>query len=509
MSFRLVVFTASLSDHVERTIARVLREHHDCELLVMLHQPHKPARRLIRNQFRNLRRHGWRWIPYQANDIARRLRGSRKSAPSLLAQNPRVTIIPVASLNHADSVEHVAAFAPDLGLSLAAPVLKPCIFTVPRLGTINIHKGKLPDYRGMPPGFWELWNKEKSVGVTVHRVDSGLDTGDILLERSIPILPFSTVDGLRVRLDALGIAMMAEAVSQIRAGSALFKPQPTGGTTYSRPTLAQEAALNQRTQPGSLKRHVKNAVFNCYAALKPTDQNRVVVFLYHRVSDAFRDAVTIGVAQFDRQMRWLADHVQIVSLDDIIRGNLPATGPVVAVTFDDGYLDNYENAAPILLKNRIPATFFVSTGHITHNTPFEHDLRKLGRGLPNMNWDNIREMHAEGLHFGSHTVNHINLAKTDAQTVALELAASQQTLRNELNLTEVMIAYPFGKRGDITPERLAQIKQAGYVANCSAYGGVNTRTVDPWDIRRQGIDHSFDCAALRAKIAGWKSTSYV
>ena len=57
------------------------------------------------------------------------------------------------------------------------------------------------------------------------------------------------------------------------------------------------------------------------------------------------------------------------------------------MSFDDGYLDNFENAAPILLKHQVPCTFFVSTEKIRRNQPFDHDLRALGFGLDNMSCD--------------------------------------------------------------------------------------------------------------------------
>jgi peptidoglycan/xylan/chitin deacetylase (PgdA/CDA1 family) len=258
------------------------------------------------------------------------------------------------------------------------------------------------------------------------------------------------------------------------------------------------------------KRALKNQIFRIYtaAARLAPKRNRIVVLLYHRVCEDLRDSVTIGVQQFEQHVRFLAENYRIARLQDLISPNPDDAGePLIAVTFDDGYLDNYRFAAPILAKYRVHATFFVSTDHISDNLPFDHDLRKLGYGLPNMNWDQIREMFTAGFAFGSHTARHANLARIDADTARWELTRSKAALERELGLDAVMFAYPFGKRQDITAERVAQIKEAGYVCNCSAYGGINSRPIDRWNVRRIGLNHQFHIPALAARIAGWKASA--
>lgn len=512
MSFRIVAYTAALHGHdFDQTIVALLEKYPTLEILALEHRPHKPLKLLIRNQFRNIRRHGWRWIPYQLSEIVERL-SARGKGRSSFPVSDRLRVETVGSINSPEAVDLVRRWKPDLGLSLAAPIIRERQFGLPRLGTLNIHKGRLPEYRGMPPAFWELWNRESEVGITVHRVEAGLDTGDILLQRTLPIARYSTPAGLRVRLNKIGVEMIVEAVGLMMNGTARFMPQTGEGRTFSRPTLRQEKQLRDRTAGFDPKRAIKNRIFSGYHLLgrcSSSYADRTVIFLYHRVNDVHRDDVTIGVEQFERHIRYLADHHRMVRVEDLIEDAPTGRGPAVAVSFDDGYLDNYENAAPILIKHGVPATFFVSTDNIAHDHGFEHDIRKLGGGLPNMTWDQIREMHEAGLDFGSHTANHINLAQSPAHIVETELRRSREALQAELGLKRVMFAHPFGKRSDIAPDRLQQIKDAGYSCNCSAYGGVNGRTVDRWDIRRQGINHAFDIAALKAKIAGWKSTDYV
>src|SRR5437762_1613912 len=137
---RIVVFTGDLSFSVRKGIVQIDRAVGGLDWLIVLHSPPKNPRQLIRNQWRNLRRNGWRWLPYQAGDIRRRLlsrapaasptRGpGREYSLSALHDNPRIRLLVVADIHAATSLDAVREFHPRLGLSLAAPILKRALFS--------------------------------------------------------------------------------------------------------------------------------------------------------------------------------------------------------------------------------------------------------------------------------------------------------------------------------------------------------------------------------------------
>jgi peptidoglycan/xylan/chitin deacetylase (PgdA/CDA1 family) len=239
-----------------------------------------------------------------------------------------------------------------------------------------------------------------------------------------------------------------------------------------------------------------------------TGNQRIIILLYHRVSDQFRDHVTIGIERFDEHMAYVAKHFVTVSLKEIVEGKIPrnTNKPVIAVSFDDGYLDNYENAAPILLKHQVPCTFFVSTEKIRDNKPFDHDMRALGFGLDNMSWEQIRRMRDWGLHFGSHTRNHVNLAEIGDDLALEELQGSLNDIRRELGQEQVFIAYPYGRKHHVTASRIDMMKNLGYAACFSAYGGLNGTDLDLFNIKRIGVNWAFDLTTLQARLRGWDKT---
>jgi peptidoglycan/xylan/chitin deacetylase (PgdA/CDA1 family)/folate-dependent phosphoribosylglycinamide formyltransferase PurN len=526
---RIAIFSADVSFAVRKGIIELNHRIPGVEWLVVRQVPPRNLSKLARNQWRNLRRNGWRWPFHQAADICRGLfqsvmernakplagPGSEYGMDRILAR-PNVHYFETSELHGQDALERIRDFAPDLGISLAAPVLKETLFAIPRLGTINLHKGKLPAHRGMPPAFWELWNDEITVGCTVHRVNAGLDQGEIIAETEVPRHRYSTVKGLQLTLDEIGIRLTCDAVEAMLASTAEFRAQPAGGQTYRKPTLKQVSQLRRRlahrlpARDAVLRRVAKfiylvgclylGRAWLWLFSKKPT----VAVVLYHRVSDEWRDSLTTGIEQFERQMALIRKYCYPVSIEEVISGRVPpnSSKPLVCVTFDDGYKDNYTTAVPLLLRHQIPAAFFVSTGFVGAVRHFPHDEGKLPARFDNMTWDDLRQMKKNGFVIGSHTVNHINCAKEPIDTVQRELRESLDKVRHELTTHDVILAYPFGGREHMTPERLELVKQAGYTACLSAYGGFNRGTINQYNILRCGINWGFSDLAFRCRIGG-------
>jgi peptidoglycan/xylan/chitin deacetylase (PgdA/CDA1 family) len=520
-----VVFTGDLSYATRKCIRLIDKRFPGVAWLILIHTPQGSLASTLKAQWRNLRRDGWRRI----RDIGYTLRDRIRAATSTptppgapgtefsfeeLIKLPNLKILSYTSINSPAAVRSVTAFNPDLGLSLAAPILKKRIFDIPVLGTLNLHKGRVPEYRGMPPAFWELWNGEVSVGCTVHWVEERLDAGAVAMSSQIAREKYSTTKGLQLRLDELGNELVINAIVSINQGETVRTPQRPGGAIHRKPTLKQTAELNRRLsgicKPGggttkrALKDLAKMAGFSFGTlALKHFAAPRVTVVLYHRVSDNARDNLTTGIEQFDRQMKLLRHHFQIISLRELLQmdGLRRSCKPIVCVTFDDGYLDNYENAYPILQRNNVPAAFFVSTGLIGTDRQFPHDVRRGNQPIPMMKWEHLIEMHNAGFVIGSHTVNHVDCAATEEELVVRELVDSRNEIRSRLGVEDVAFAYPYGGKGNMTEQRLALVKEAGYIGCLSAYGGTNVGHIDRFNIVRRGIhwefsDKSFLWAAL-------------
>ena len=110
---------------------------------------------------------------------------------------------------------------------------------LPRLGNINLHASLLPKYRGAAPIQWAIARGETMTGVTIMRIDAGLDTGDILLQKEIPINATDTAETLAPALAATGAALMVETLQGLQAGTISPRPQDHTKATLA-PTLKKE-----------------------------------------------------------------------------------------------------------------------------------------------------------------------------------------------------------------------------------------------------------------------------
>lgn len=169
--------------------------------------------------------------------------------PLRATPNARPPVAPVAgvpqhevtSLNAEDCRALLRTLDLDLAVLDGTNILKPETFNIPRLGSINLHCGTLPRYRGAPPAFWELMAGEREVGVTVHQVSAEIDAGAIFAEGSCPLDPAPAGDPVahadrvwREALRPLGLQLICRTVLALARDEAESRPQPQASTPANR-----------------------------------------------------------------------------------------------------------------------------------------------------------------------------------------------------------------------------------------------------------------------------------
>jgi folate-dependent phosphoribosylglycinamide formyltransferase PurN len=152
----------------------------------------------------------------------------------------------VPDIHAAKVLRDVQALRPDLGLVYGSPLLKPELFEIPVLGTLGIHHGKVPEYRGKKTTFWAMYNGEEVAGVTIQKVSAGLDTGHVVKE-GVVRTGRRSLGRVSKELEALGFALYVEAILAMKAGTATYRPQGTrSGKLYRDPKLNDILTLWQR-----------------------------------------------------------------------------------------------------------------------------------------------------------------------------------------------------------------------------------------------------------------------
>lgn len=187
---------------------------------------------------------------------AARRAGSPSDPPHDLAARLRLPVHRVTRYTDETALSAMAAARPDLGITWGTGILPPRVFDLPRYGTINLHQGHTPYYRGGPSVFWELYNGESQVGLTIHHVAASVDAGDVILQTLVPLDydydRFGTaferfLDEARTTLRERGADLMAEAVRRVADGTATRQPQDVSlGRRYRLPTRRERDELRRR-----------------------------------------------------------------------------------------------------------------------------------------------------------------------------------------------------------------------------------------------------------------------
>jgi len=291
---------------------------------------------------------------------------------------------------------------------------------------------------------------------------------------------------------------------------------------------------------------------------------QAVILMYHSVMDRPESGLnTLGrimhsTEVFRGQMESLARNYHPVSMDDVlhfVKGEKELPARAVAVTFDDGYLDNYELAAPILERAGVPGTFYVTvdcmeTGklpwparlrHAFYTTqletwPDQHGLlHSLSGGVPRegaylracdycatlagtaqesfvlsveaelkvapsaqigklmMNWDNVRSLVARGHIVGSHTMTHPNMAHVSDELARVEMSESKRRLEKALGSPVVHFSYPCPALSPHWKQSTVELsRQLGYLTAVTTNAGSVRQNDDPLRLHRAGPSKQID-----------------
>ena len=234
------------------------------------------------------------------------------------------------------------------------------------------------------------------------------------------------------------------------------------------------------------------AVFSAYAR----SLYMLPVIMYHSVSPYARQGnrMELSVDLFTRQMEFLkTHHYNVISLEAVgqmIREKKRFPAKSVAITFDDGYQDNYVYAYPVLMKLGLPATIFIIYNEVA---------RPLGDRL---SWDEIKEMQASGLiTIGSHTLDHPILVEIKSEAeLKRQIFDSKKKLEEKLGVAVNAFCYPSGRFNAQVRE---MVIQAGYRLAVATALGKSFSNQDVYLIKRVRVSGSDNLFDFWAKTSGY------
>jgi methionyl-tRNA formyltransferase len=185
-------------------------------------------------------------------------RGRSMASPPVKEEAVRrgIPVFQPEKARHPDAVSRIAAEAPDLIIVVAyGHILPKSILDIPRLGCINVHASLLPKYRGAAPINWAVARGETVTGITIMRMDEGMDTGPMLHVREMPIGEEDTAETMFSKLSILGVEALREALRKLREGTLDETPQDAALATHA-PMLKKEHGRIDWSRPAGEVRNL-------------------------------------------------------------------------------------------------------------------------------------------------------------------------------------------------------------------------------------------------------------
>lgn len=210
-----------------------------------------------------------------------------------------------------------------------------------------------------------------------------------------------------------------------------------------------------------------------YINIAPEDV-RIPILMYHSISDEDpNNNLLVPPAMFEEQMAWLEENnFTAMSMDEVLEAM--ETGKVpkrpIAITFDDGYSDNYISAFPSLKNHGLKATFFVITDGVDDGYYMSSDM--------------LKEMQEAGMSIENHTANHLELDKLSREDAYDSIKRGQDFLRNVIGSDGNYLCYPVGKYSN---ETIEIAKELGIKAATTTQGGISSISDGVYQLKRVRI----------------------
>lgn len=158
-----------------------------------------------------------------------------KSPVKLVAEEHGIPVLQPEKVKAPEAVAELKALAPEVILVVAfGQILSKEILELPKYGCINVHASLLPEYRGAAPIQWAVIDGKEKTGITIMRMDEGIDTGDMICREEIAITAEETGGSLHDKLAAVGGPLLLRALEQIEDGTAVYTPQNQEAYTYAK-----------------------------------------------------------------------------------------------------------------------------------------------------------------------------------------------------------------------------------------------------------------------------------
>ena len=228
----------------------------------------------------------------------------------------------------------------------------------------------------------------------------------------------------------------------------------------------------------------------------------IPILTYHQIAQApARGApmrsLYVSPSAFALQMQTLSllgyQGLSMTALMPYLQGE--KTGKVVGITFDDGYVNNLENAATVLKKFNFSSTCYVVSALLGKTNVWDHELGIAS--APLMDIDHLQQWIASGQEIGSHTQHHVDLTSVDTQTSQSEILNSRISLSQQLNTNIQQFCYPYGR---YAPEHIDIVKASGYVAATTTARGKVHAGDSEFELRRIPVVRSTALPQFLLKI---------